>query len=365
MTSNLGRRRWIAAAGVAILALLLVEGVRFARAAGLWVSIHRVGASCTELPAVPGPEDVVVDRERGVAYVSATDRRKLARGGEAAARLRGAIYRIDLRSPVDGWKLIEASPHEPERFRPHGIGLFVGAGGERSLFVVNHPAGGADEVVIFDVEGSGRLRYRKSVTDPLLFHLNDVQPVGRDAFYATRDHGRGISATIQDLLQLDRAGLVYFDGESARVAAEGLSYANGVNVSEDGREVYVAETIDRSLRIYARDPTTGDLTLLRVVPVGTGVDNIDVQENGDLLVGGHPKLLAFARHARDPEALSPSQALRLSRTEDGSWSVRTLFLDDGGRISGVATAAGIGRAMLLAPVFQPRILVCPQSAPVP
>jgi len=346
---------------IGILAILIVAGVaglRFARGAGLWATITPLGGPCRTLPARPGPEDIVVDRERGVAYVSSTDRRTWRRGGEAAAELRGAILRIDLRGPVEGWALVEVSPPEPASFLPHGIGLFVSGSGERSLFVVNHPPGAPDEVVIFDVDHEGRLRYRRSVADPLLFRLNDVQPAGRDRFYATNDHGKGLPAVLQDGLRLDRASLVYFDGRRARIAAEGLSYANGVNLSRDGRELYVAETTDRDLRVYDRDPESGELGLATVVPVGMGADNVDVQEDGDLLVGGHPKLLDFLRHARDPSAPSPSQVVRVSRKPDGSFRVRTVFMDDGRRISGVAVAAGRGDTMLLGPVFQPKILVC-------
>jgi arylesterase/paraoxonase len=160
---------------------------------------------------------------------------------------------------------------------------------------------------------------------------------------------------------LDRTTLVYFDGSRARIAAEGLTYANGVNVSPDGREVYVAETLDRVVRVYSREIESGVLELTDVVKLDTSPDNIDVLENGDLLVGAHPKILDFADHAKNPELLSPSQVVRVSRNESGDWSVRTLYLNSGDDISGVAVAAGYRDLMLLGPVFQPRVMVCRQT----
>jgi len=352
-------KKWLGAGAVLLVILVVFLVFRFARAAGALTSIiQEVDASCQMLDAVPGPEDIVIDRERGFAFVSGTDRRLVMAGGEQAAGVRGGIYLIDLNDPVEQWALQPVTPSEPERFLPHGIGLHIAADGARSLFAVNHPADAPDQVVIFDVDEDGRLSHRRTVSDPLLHNLNDVQPVGGDAFYATNDHGDGVSATVQDFLLLDQANLVYFDGQAVEVAADGLSYANGVNVSADGTQIYVAETIDGALRIYDRDVASGTLELADYVALGTGVDNIDVQENGDLLIGAHPKVLDFAAHADDPKALSPSQVVLIELKSGGGGKARTVYLNKGDELSGLAVAAGYGDIMLLGPVFQPRILAC-------
>jgi arylesterase/paraoxonase len=310
----------------------------------------------------------VIDTARGFAFVSATDRRVLMAGGADSAASRGGIYLIDLNAPSEEWTLVPVTPASPESFRPHGLGLHIDEEdeedeeGRRSLFVVNHPAGGPDEVVILDVDEQGRLSHRRTVSDPLMVNLNDVQPVGADRFYATNDHATAPSKALQDFLMLDRTTLVYFDGSRMQIAAEGLTYANGVNVSSDGSEIYVAETLDHALRIYSREIESGVLELTEVVELGTSADNIDVLENGDLLIGAHPKILEFAEHAQDPDVLSPSQVIRLTRNEAGDWSVQTLYLNKGDDISGVAVAAGFRDVMLLGPVFQPRVMVCSQSS---
>ncbi len=347
----MGRTRiWL---GVFVALLTVVVGFlffRFAATVGVFKSIAvEVAAPCQVLEAPPGPEDIVIDRERGVAFVSATDRRVQATGG---------LHRIDLDRPVDQWTLEPVTPPGLDSFRPHGLGLFVAQDGARSLFAVNHPVGRPDEVVIFDVDADGRLSHRRSVSDPLLHNLNDVQPVSADAFYATNDHGDAVGTAAQDFLMLDRADVVYFDGTKARVAADGLTYANGVNISPDGRMLYVAETIDATLQLYHRNPDTGDLNTADYVMLGTGLDNIDVLENGDLLVGAHPRLLDFVSHAGDPEVHSPSEVVHVQLKESGGGKARTIYMDRGDELSGIAVAAGYRDLMLLGPVFQPQILVC-------
>jgi len=351
-------KKWLGILFAAMAICMLFFAIRFVRTTGMFRAIEEVDASCRTIEAVPGPEDIVIDRERGFAFVSATDRRVLRAGGAESETLRGGIYLIDLNQPVERWTLVPVTPASPRSLRPHGLGLFISEDGTRSLFVVNHPAGRSDEVAILDVDRQGRLSHRRTVSDPLMVSLNDVQPVGPDRFYATNDHAAGTSRALQDFLMLDQTNLVYFDGTRMHVAAKGLTYANGVNVSRDGMEIYVAETLDRALRIYHREIESGDLELTDIVSLEACADNIDVLENGDLLLGAHPKILEFASHAEDPEILSPSQVVEVSRDAAGDWSVRTLYLDKGDEVSGVATAAGYRDMMLLGPVFQSRIMAC-------
>lgn len=356
------RMKWLGLVFVIVILAAIPIVVRFVRATNLMSTIEEVDAQCREITAVPGPEDIVIDRARGFAFVSAMDRWALMADGVESAEARGGIYLIDLNASPERWALVPITPSTLKSLRPHGLGLFISETGARSLFVVNHPAGGSDEVVILDVDRRGRLTHRRTVTDPLMVNLNDVQPVGAERFYATNDHAVGTSVVLQDFLLLDQTNLIYFDGSRTKVAAQGLTFANGVNVSPDGSEIYVTETLDRTLRIYRREIASGDLELAELVKLETGADNIDVLENGDLLIGGHAKILDFASHAADPELPSPSQVVRVSRDEADDWSVQTLYLDEGDEISGVAVAAGYRDIMLLGPVFQSRILVCRQSA---
>lgn len=355
--SPLLRRAIIAVFAVAVIASVLVW--RFLSAAGFFTDIRaEVPAECRAIASVPGPEDIQIDRERGLAFVSAFDRRAAMAGHEAT---RGGIYVIDLKAPQAEWALRPVTANEPADFRPHGLSLYVGAGGERRLFVVNHAAKG-EAVEIFDIAADGLLTHVKTVADPLFASLNDVVAVGPEAFYATNDHGsKGLGGRLSDLLLLRNANVVYYDGASAHAAADRLLFANGINVSPDGKTLYVSEMLGAALHIYTRDPATGALTSRDYARLGTGLDNIDVEPDGALLIAAHPHLMAFLKHAGDPKALSPSQVVRVEPGAGQGGKAGTIYLNRGEEISGSSVAAGFGDMMLIGNVFDPKILACKQS----
>lgn len=351
--------------GLVILAgLISFLFVRFYAAAGQFTTLTaamEIRPQCTIIPSVPGPEDIVIDHERQIAFVSAVDRRAILAGAE---NVRGGIYVIDLSGPREGWSLRPVTAHVPQAFQPHGIGLYIDEAGRRTLAVVNHAAD-THSVELFDVAEDAVLSHRATVTDPMLISPNDVQPVGHDKFYVTNDHGTAstLGQFLQDMLMLDGANLAYFDGSGFRLVAEGLSFPNGVNVSPDGSLVYVAETIDMALRIYARARESGDLTPVDYVALGTGVDNLDVAPDGTILSGAHPKLMDFVAHAGDASNLSPSQVVRLVPNEGGGGVADTVYLNLGDELSGSSVAALYGDVMLVSGVFDPKVLACPVAAP--
>lgn len=344
---------------VVLVAVISFVLVRFLTAAGQFTTLTaamEIPGECDVIESVPGPEDIVVDHERGLAFVSSVDRRALLAG---ATGVRGGVYVIDLTAPRAEWALRPVTPHVPAAFDPHGLGLYIDDEGRRTLMVVNH-ADGVHTIEMFDVDDDGILSHRATVADPKLVSPNDVQPVGHSAFYATNDHGTG-SATgqlLHDALLLAQANLVYFDGQSMRVVADGFSFANGVNVSPDGKSVYVAETIGMALRIFQRDIESGDLTPFDFVALGTGLDNVDVSPDGTLLIGAHPRLIDFLSHASDENVLSPSQVVRLTPREGGGGTADTIYLNLGDQLSASATAAAYGDTMLVSGVFDPKILAC-------
>ena len=350
--------------GYAALALVVIASVlawRFLSAAGYFTGIRQeIAADCRAIPAVPGPEDIAIDHERGFAYVSAYDRRAVMSGTPGTEAVRGGIYLIDLNASEADWTLRPVTAPEPQDFRPHGISLHVGADGTRRLFAVSHPAAGPETVEIFDVAEDGSLAHVRSVTSDTFISLNDVAAVGPESFYATNDHGSrsGFTNTVTDFLLLRNSTVVYFDGAEAEPVADTILYANGINTSPDGQTVYVASALGMSLYIYDRDAETGALTGRDNVRLGTGIDNIDVQPDGTLLMGAHPDIIAFLSHASDAAELSPSQVVRIDPQEK---KAGTIYLNLGEEISGISVAAGYRGKMLLGQVFEPEVLVCTQS----
>lgn len=123
--------------------------------------------------SVPGPEDLVVDHKRGIAYVSS----QLREGKGTRGYVNGDIFGIDLAAddprPVS---MAGALEEQIGFFHPHGLDLFVGKGGERRLFVINHCSAETHSIEIFDVENDGRkLKYvRRMSDDSVLTSPNDL-----------------------------------------------------------------------------------------------------------------------------------------------------------------------------------------------
>jgi arylesterase/paraoxonase len=358
--STLLRRLLIAA--VILVGIASVLTWRFLSAAGYFTAIKQeVAAQCSTVASPPGPEDIEIDRAHGQAFVSATDRRAIFAGNKAA---RGGIYVIDLTAPVDHWQLQPVTAAEPADFHPHGISLYVGPDGMRRLFAVNHHSDGGQSVDIFDVAADGGLTLVRSVIDPLLVSPNDVVAVGPESFYATNDHGTAnrTIAMLDDFLLSRDSNFVYYDGKAMSVAGDLLLFANGIAKSADGKKIYVAESLGLTLHFYDRNIETGVLTPSDSARLGTGLDNIDVEEDGSLLIAAHPKLTSFLAHVRDAKNLSPSQVVRVEMASEGTGGrAGTIYLNLGKQISGATVAAGYGDLMLLGNALDPNILVCEQS----
>ncbi len=344
---------------IGIVAVIVVLGVSVWALRLLWLAgtFRRIqphfAGTCHLVRGPVGPEDITIHPRTGIAYVSASDRRAVTAGKAVP----GAIWSYDLNaaSPVP----VNLTPKADVRFQPHGISLWVGPDGRDALFAVNHPVDGdttaKHAVEIFDVVASG-LVHRATLTDPLLVMPNDLVAVGIDRFYVTNTHGHppGALQTIETYLQLADAQVIFYGPGGFRPAITDLVFPNGINVSPDGTTLYVASTTGRNVRFYDRDPATETLHFQREIGLGSGADNIEIDEQGNLWIGAHPKLLRVEAHGKDPSTLSPSQVLRV--TPDGA--VEEVYLDDGNQISTSTVGAVHGNRLLIGNVFDDGFLDC-------
>ena len=356
-------RRWPKFLGGALL-LVAAFVARTLWSAGAFrrISPHFAG-TCREIRGVVGPEDIVVHPRTRVAYLAGYDRRAAERG-EAKP---GAIWAWPLDRPdAEPRNLTPAAGID---FQPHGLGLWLAPAGARDrLFVVNHPAKGsgrpAHTVEAFEIDGDSLVPVASWSDPDLLVMPNDIAPVGPDRFYLTNTHAnpRGFAQAVETYLQLPRAKVLHFDGARFRPVREGELFPNGVAASADGRRVWIASTTGREVKEYERDAATGDLRYARSFFVGSGVDNIDVDADGDLWIGSHPNLLAVPALLEDPAAKSPSQVLRV-RPSTGE--VEEVFLDDGSRISGSSVGVRVGDRLLVGQIFGESFLDCTIGRPGP
>ncbi len=370
--------KWSLIVLVVVLVLGAIQLFRRLEELGQFTQLEKVSpGQCSVISAPPGVEDLQIDHASRIALLSSDDRRANAAGNFVS----GGIYALPIDDPGRPARLLTGPDSgAPAKFRPHGISLYVAPDGARTLMVVNHHTAEAmatdwqaHSVEIFDVSGSGdalSLRHRRTVSAPLMSAPNDLVAVSPDSFYVSNMIGStsAIGAGLEAFLGLKRSSLLWFDGAAMSYAVQGLAYANGVNVSPDGKTIYVAETGGRRLSAYDRDVATGVLTLKQDGFFGTGLDNIDVAPDGALWIGAHPRMVDFLYHAADPKELSPSQILRIEPQAGGA--ARTLYTDMGTEFSGVSAAVvfdgadGV-RRFLAGAVFEPKLLLCDWTAPTP
>lgn len=339
--------------GGVVLFVLVAFVVHLFIVAGQFKSLDpRIPGELRQISPLIGAEDIAIDRQRGWVFFSSDDRRAVARGQNK----QGTIYGLNMNAPAR--RLIRMTRDFRGEFHPHGISLFINEDGQRRLFVVNHRHDG-HSIEAFALQNE-RWVHLGSVQNPLMHSPNDVVGVGLNQFYVTNDHGNTstLGRTAEEYLRLARSNVLFFDGERFTVVAEGLKYANGINVSPDGRFVYVAATVDGKVYVYSREAGTGSLMYRYDIEFDSGVDNIDVDEQGNLWVAAHPKLLTFVRHSKNARVLSPSQVFRVEFTGMSSYRVEEIFLDTGASISGASVAAPYGNNLFIGSVFDDHVLVC-------
>jgi arylesterase/paraoxonase len=345
-----------------ILSLLLAAALSVTlgilRPAGVFRDIvPHFGGAATLVPLpIAGPEDIAADSAADLAFISVDDRRT---GRATPGSTRGGI--LLYRQLSDTPFLRDVTPSGMDDFHPHGISLWRSADNRILLFVISHRQRDTSHAVErFEWRNDSLVHLESIVDAQRMTSPNDIAAVGERSFYVTNDHYYplpGPARTLEDYLQRAISYVNYFDGRTFRTVAEGIAYANGVNLSPDGNTVYVAATTGRKLLSYARDRTDGSLQLLSETPLETGVDNIEVDARGDLWIGCHPQLLRFVAHGRDSAEKSPSQILRLRPLAGGGFETNEVFLNDGRQYSDSTVAVPFRGLLLTGSVFEPALLV--------
>lgn len=334
------------------MAFLVNVGYTLIRNTGKLDEIHAPHAeSCNALIVSPGTEDVTIDKATGIVFVSAANRRKTPENSIG----HDGIYAFSLAAPNE---VKRVSLDGPEDFHPHGISLWTGET-EKRLFVINHQLTGENSVEIFDVAEGGMLSHVKSVMFDDMQSPNDVHAVGSVAFYITNDRGyrTGLMSKLEGYLGLPFASVAYFDGQLGRKVASGLTYANGINQSLDGKHIYVSQIIPRTVSVYTRDAESGALEKLQTIDTNSSPDNIEVDENGMLWVAGHQNLFAFLAHSKDPASSAPSHVMKI---DPKTGEHDDVFYDTGEAISASSVGASYNGKLIVGAVFDGHVLICDQ-----
>lgn len=319
---------------LALVLLLCVYGAYILNSTGYFRKVENTNTQAI-LQSIPlyGTEDLTVSQQGEFVLISATKRGVQYPNADH----QDGLYFMDLREEGAQPRLI--SGKFEKEFHPHGIDMIRLDSSRHRLFVINH-VDKLNTVEVFTLHNRDSLVFEESLADPQMFSPNDIVALGDREFYFTNDkNATNIWGKFQEnYLGKAACKITYFDGKEYRTVADGLAYANGINYDAERELMYIASSRGFLVNVYQREKN-GDLTLLKTIPCETGVDNIELDTNGDLWIGCHPNLMAFKSYSQGKKAKAPSEIIKLVYHEDGSQSLESFFVDDGSNVSASSTAA--------------------------
>ena len=199
------------------------------------------------------------------------------------------IYPADAPRAVQNMATYGACPGSPDpnNFVTHGLNIRAGKDGHSTLYVVGH--GGREAIEVFDVDANGEkptLTWTGCVMTPDGMEANSVASLSDGSLLATipLQTGQNISDAITGKL----TGGVYQwspgDDGFERIKGTELPYANGIEVSADEKEFFVAVSGGFNVVAYPlSNPTTQSRT---TAPLTFIPDNLHMGSDGRLVTAG-------------------------------------------------------------------------------
>ena len=176
---------------------------------------------------------------------------------------------------------------DPNSFDAHGLHIRAGAGGHSTLYAVGH--GEREAIEVFDVDASGdvpSLTWKGCVMTPDGMQANSIVALADGSLLATIPLHTGIA--INEAFNGRPTGAVYqwSPGDAGFTKIEGteMPYANGIEVSDDGKEFYVASS--GLLKVMAFSNSNPTQLLRETATFSIIPDNLHKGRNGALITAG-------------------------------------------------------------------------------
>lgn len=299
--------------------------------------------------ALKGAEDITISHDDSFALVSATERAGFPENPD----LEGDIYLLDLLTGI--YEPLNLSDSFSKPFAPHGISFFK-TDSTYTIMAINH-AKGIESIEVFELKG-GTLQHKKTLKDPAMIRPNDLVMLDSERFYFSNDHHytEGVLKLLEEFGGFAWSNVVYFDGKNYREVAKGIAYANGINFDPKRKLLFVASPRHFLVKVYAQS-NNGSLEFVENINCGTGVDNIEFDEDGKLWIGCHPNLNEFAEYAKGNSDTAPSEIIKIDYRAKEDYSIETIYLDDGNEMSGCSVAAPFEDLILTGNVMDDAFLI--------
>ena len=303
---------------------------------------------------LPGAEDLTIAHEGQFLLVSSTDRAAYRDEGKKE----GGLYWIDLNDNTYTPKLI--SDHLDFPFLPHGLSIFHLDSTTYKVFAINH-ARDSHSIEVFTLYRDSLVFEEVVMNEEFLISPNDLVASGPNSFYYSNDHSNteGFKRFAEDYLGYAAANVGYYDGSDFKIVADGIAYANGINIDFERNLLYVAAS--RSFLVHVFDILdNADLKEVESIDCGTGVDNIELDPDGNLWIGCHPSLMTFASYAQGKLEFAPSEIIELKYTDTGDYEVNSLYVNDGTEMSACSVASPYQDRIFVGNVMDNHFLVLKQ-----
>ncbi len=298
---------------------------------------------------LPGAEDITVSTQNNFALISSTKRSNFGLNKEDS----GGLFYMELES--GNYNTTPLTTNFSKPFAPHGISMFK-VDNTYKVMAVNHTAKG-HSLEVFNLNDK-ILTFQKTIENPLIISPNDVVLINENQFYFTNDHKytKGLGRLFEDYIGLSLSNIIYFDGENFKEVASGIAYANGINFDVKRNLIFVASPRKFLVKVYKK-AKDGSLTFIEDIPCGTGVDNIELDTEGNLWIGAHPNLLRFASYAKGKKETSPSEIIKINYRGKNNYTIKQLFLDDGKLMSASTVAAPFKNLIITGNVMDANFLI--------
>lgn len=303
---------------------------------------------------LPGVEDMQISYADDFMLLS-SDNRASRRDGNPK---QGHLYYLDLTKP--SFEPIQLTTDLKMPFFPHGISMVRTVDHVYRVFAVNH-VGDKHSIEVFDFHDR-KLTHIRTLEDESMISPNDIVALDGERFYFTNDHGftKGLGKLGEEYLGWAASNVVYYDGQSYREVADGIAYANGINLDRERGLMFVASPRDFLVKVF--DVTAnGALEFIEDVACGTGVDNIEFAPDGKLWIGCHPSLLAFTAYAKGNAPIAPSEIITIDYKSKGDYVIETVFLDDGAHMSAATVATVYTDYIFVGNVMDDHFLILKQE----
>jgi arylesterase/paraoxonase len=337
--------------GALLLALLVADLRLGGTLAG---SPQTTGQSCRAVDLAGSAAALQLDPERGIAYLALLDR-------AGAGSANGTVQLLDLNLSEPAPRA--ATSFDPGNFRPVDLSLLKVEGEPRRLFAISTLPDGEQTIEISAEAASGGFAPEATLRNPAFRNLSAIAAIGARTFYVASDpdatDALALPGRLDALLRHAPATLLYYDGREAHVIVSDLRHVGGLARSPDGKLLYVAETLAKSLRIYEPRPN-GAVMLRGTIPLGVSPARLTVDPDGVVWIAAYPKLHALRAHAKDPARRVPTQVWRFDpRLAFGE--VAAIYANDGEELSAGTVATRWRDKLVIGALLDPKVLICKQN----